>query len=262
MQNYPPQGGQYGGQYGQQPPAPKKSKAPWIIGGAVGCLLLVIGIIVVASLIVYFANRDGETTTTTNSSSGTTNSSAPSSPPAGTKRYVNSREGRTGTLADNYVDFSFNYPEDWELDPDPDPSFVRVERKNDDGNTVENFSVGWFSAPGLVAGNQAVLSQAVNSLSSQVSGNFPGYTKVSEGATTFAGLSGYELRFRGAANAGQATEVPFWGRIVVLPSPSGGRNGVSIILLATGHSSEVEGLSDLGVKGELPVIVNSFKFGK
>ena len=253
MQNYPQQGGSYG-----QAPPPAKSKTPWIIGGVVGCLFLIVVALVGLGLIGYLASKDGVTSRT----SPAPTPSVATTPAPGTTRFVNSREGLTGTLADNYIDFTFDYPDTWQRDPEPAPSFVRVERTNAAGNTIENFSVGWFSSTGPAAGNTQLLSQVVNNLSQQISGNFPGYTKVSEGPTTLGSYTGHELRFTGAANKGTRNELPFWGRVVVLPDPSGSNKGVSVIMLATGHSSEVKSLSDVGTKGELPVMINSFRMGK
>jgi hypothetical protein len=253
MQNYP----QPGGPYSQAPPPPK-SKTPWIIGGVVGCLFLIVAAIVVLGLIGYLASKGGVTRRASPEPTPPINTT----PAVETKRFVNSREGRTGTLAENYIDFSFEYPATWQLDPTPEPSFVRVERTNEDGNTIENFSVGWFRSTGPAAGNRELLSQVVNKLSEQISGNFPGYTKASEGPATLGHYEGYELRFRGAANKGTANELPYWGRVVVLPDPGGDNTGASVIMLATGHSSEVGSLSDVGAKGELPIVINSFKLGK
>lgn len=253
MQNTPQSGGPAPGSYGQTTP-PKKSKTPWIIGGVVGCLLLIVVAVVLFGVAGYFISKSGG-----NSNVANTNSAPPD---VETKRYVNSREGLSGTLAQNYVDFSFEYPADWKLDPKPEPSFVRVEKTGDDQITIENFSVGWLTTPPGASDNQQLLAQAVNQLSAQVSSNFPNYKKISDGPTEFNGYDGYELKFQGAANPNTPNEIPFWGRIIVLPSESGDNKGVSIILLATGKADGVEGISDVGEKGELPIIVNSFKMGK
>lgn len=257
MQNFPQSGGPAPGSYGQAPPPPQKSKAPWIVGGVAGCAVLVLIVVVAVALIIYFANKGGGDDPNSN-----VNNSNISRPDVETKRYVNSQQGLSGTLAQNYVDFSFDYPVDWKLDPNPEPSFVRVEKTGDDQITIENFSVGWLSTPPGAANNRQLLSQAVNQLSTQISGNFPNYTKVGEGPTEINGYDGYELRFQGAANQGQSNEVKFWGRIIVLPSQTGDNKGVSIVMLATSKAEEVTGISDVGKKGELPVIVSSFKMGK
>ena len=272
MQNYPPQGG----------PAPK-SKAPWLIAGGIGCaLLLIICVIAVVGTLIYIGSRSTDRTTTstdetttctdkTNTSSGevatstdpTTTTRAPvrgTQPAANTKRYVNTREGRTGKLLENYVDFSFDYPDTWELDPDPEPSYVRVERKAPNSNTRENFSVGWFESSVPAQDNRELLSKVVNNYSQQVSGNFPGFEKVSEGFTNVGPYRGYELRFQRNASQVAAGQLPYWGRVIVLPGSGQETKGVALIMVATGES-DVKSVSDLGVRGELPVMLNSFRMG-
>lgn len=258
MQNFSAPNSNPYGYNPQQPQPPKKSKTPWIIAGVVGCLGLIVLILAGVGGIAYFASKQANNFNT--SSSTTTTTAEPSAPAANTRRFVNSRSGLTGKLSENYVDFSFDYPDTWKLDPDPAPSFVRVEHNNEDGNTIENFSVGWFQATGNVSGNRALLSNLVNQLGAQVAGNFPGYTKVSEDFTTLGSYDGYELKYAGVARA-PGGDVPYWGRIVLLPNKAGNK-GVSIIMLATSHGDEVEGLDDVGVKGDLPVMIESFRLEK
>lgn len=252
------------------PPAPKKRKIwPWVLGGLVllvgGGILLIAIVIGVAYKLKDTNNPTANVRTNTNArTSPTVEDAGPPVDTSNTELYVNSRDKVEGTLATNYVDFSFRYPKTWKLDPDPAPSFVRVERANAAGNTIENFSVGWFAVTGgsgSGAGNTALLSQVINNLSSQVSGNFPNYQKIGEGATTVGRYSGYELRFGGAAGKGTAQELPYWGRIVIIPDPNGSKNGVSLIMLTTGHSKDVKGQADVGEKGELPVILKTFRIG-
>lgn len=249
------------------PPARKRKIWPWVLGGL--ALLLVGGVILIAvlGLVVYkYADTNNATgvRTNTNTSSNTsaTEDDAVAVDTSNTELYVNSKDKFTGTLEANYVDFSFRYPKTWKLDPNPEPSFVRVEHDNAAGNTIENFSVGWFATTGgSGAGNTALLSQTINNLSTQISGNFPNYAKVGEGNTKVGRYSGYELRFSGAARPGTKTELPYWGRIIILPDPNGSKNGVSFIMLATGQSKEVKSQADVGEKGELPIILKTFKFG-
>jgi hypothetical protein len=54
-------------------------------------------------------------------------------------------------------------------------------------------------------------------------------------------------------------DLPIWGRIVILPNVEGKKNGVMLVMLATPLAPDVKSVNDVGVKGELPVILNSFK---
>ncbi len=250
MQNHPPTGTPgYSPSGMPQGPAPK-SKKPWIIGGLIGCLLLIVIIVLGLGGIGYFVSRNLKSTQ---------NSNAPAPRQASnTKQYVNSREGRSGKLVDNFVDFSFYYPDNWEIDEDPAPNFVRVERKmvDDDGNfTQENFAVGWVSATGTALDKQLMPKLAAQ-FNTQFAAQFPNYKKVSEGETKIGPYDGYEFRFSAEKN-----NVNFWGRVAMLPPPSGQTKGVALVMIASDRAPELAGVEDVGEKGELPVILESFRFG-
>ncbi len=172
-------------------------------------------------------------------------------------RYENSRSGFTGKLEENYVDFSFDYPNSWKRDPEAgrgsSPNFVKVEGLTSDQITTENFAVGYCNAP------LALLPQLAGQLSQQFSGGFPEYEKVSEGEVRVAGLDGYEFRF--TSHSSKTKELDFYGRVVLFPS-SGGRKGAALIMLASSESPDVRSVDDVGEKGGLAIVLNSFKFGK
>lgn len=253
MQNYPPPGApNYSVPGMPQGPAPK-SKKPWIIGGIVGCLLLIIIIVLAVGGLAYFGFKKAEEV-----AKNLNTNTAPARQSANTKQYVNTRQGRTGNLADNFVDFSFYYPDNWELDPNPAPNFVRVERKmtDDDGNfTQENFAVGWVSATGTALDKQ-LMPQLATQFNTQFAAQFPNYKKVSEGETKIGAYEGYEFRFTAEKN-----NVNFWGRVAMLPPPSGQKKGVALVMIASDRAPELSGVEDVGEKGELPVILESFRFG-
>ncbi|HKP71529.1 MAG TPA: hypothetical protein VJT82_01245 [Pyrinomonadaceae bacterium] len=252
MQNYPPAGApnyQPGGAPQMSPPL--KSKKGWIIGGIVGCLLLIVLVVIAIAGFGLYVSKNLKSTQNTNVS-------APSRA-ANTKQYVNTREGRSGKLADNFVDFSFYYPESWEIDDSPEPNFVRVERKlvDDDGGnfTQENFAVGWVSATGTALDKQ-LLPKLAAQFNQQFSAQFPNYKKVSEGETRIGPYEGYEFRFTANKN-----DVDFWGRVAMLPPPAGQTKGVALVMIASDRAPELSGVEDVGEKGELPVILDSFRFG-
>jgi hypothetical protein len=45
----------------------------------------------------------------------------------------------------------------------------------------------------------------------------------------------------------------------MVPHPAGKKNGVSMIMFATPFAPDVKSVNDVGVKGELSAILNSFK---
>jgi hypothetical protein len=200
----------------------------------------------------YSTNKN---TSNSNSSSGTpvrtTNKDATT--------YTNTKSGFSGKLEENYVDFSFDYPSSWKRDAaagkGDSPNFVKVENQTSDEITLENFAVGYCTGP------LSLMPKLAEQLSAQFEsgGSFPEYKKVSEGATKVAGLDAYEFRFSGHSK--RAKELDIWGRAVLLPSAAD-RKGVVLIMLATSASPDVHSIDDVGEKGELPLILNSFKFGE
>ncbi|MCA1631852.1 MAG: hypothetical protein LC774_16295, partial [Acidobacteria bacterium] len=241
---------------------------PLIIAGVLGCLALIVVVIALFGGLAYLGlkkasdvaesqNANADRNANRSANRGTT----PAPRPSGTRHYANARQGRTGNLDKYYVDFSFDYPSSWKLDPAPEPSYVRVEHSTADDLTVENFSVGWFGATGNAKGNTELLAKMAGQLADQVSGNFPGFQKVSEGETTVNSYDGYELRFQRDPSTISAGQLNYWGRIVLLLSDDDPSRGVSLIMLATDKAEGVEGLDGVGVRGELPVILNSFRLG-
>ncbi len=190
-------------------------------------------------------------------------------PPPDTVKFSNSQEKLDGKLAEHYVDFSFYYPNTWASDPKagmPGASnFVKVEKTREDNKGVyllENASVSWYNSNGTFEGDKAVFQDRVKSVEDQVAQAYPGYEKVSEGETHVNSLKGYEFRFKGTfKNTGQG-DLPYWGRVIFVPSGAGGTTGAVISLLATSLASDVTSAEELGDKGEMGVVLDSFRFGK
>ncbi|HYY42666.1 MAG TPA: hypothetical protein VE775_08055, partial [Pyrinomonadaceae bacterium] len=251
MQNFPPPGQNYpppGGAYPpppQTPAPPPKSKTPWLIAG-VGCLvLLVVGAIALIGGLAYIGKQVQSTQPT---------HVPAASQRAGTQQYVNSRAGRTGPLAENYVDFSFYYPDDWTLVPNQKTNFVKVERSDENKTTLENFAVGWVSASGTAL-DKKLMPQLAQQITSQFAQSFQDFEKASEGATKVGAYEGYEVKFKAKLPGTPRGDADIYGRVVLLPPPAGQTKGVALVMLATSLAPEINGLDDVGVAGEMPVIL-------
>jgi hypothetical protein len=171
--------------------------------------------------------------------------------------YTNSREGRSGVLAENYVDFEFQYPRSWKVKPQEADSvnFVAVER-DDDGRTLENLNVGYFQTAGTPERNEMLYPQLIEQLRGSFAGQFPELQKLSEGKTTVAGLSAYEGLFS-AKIPDRSADV--FIRVILLPTPDGTK-GVAFLMIGTSFAPELKSASDLGTKGELPRVLETFRF--
>jgi hypothetical protein len=269
--------------------AKKKSKLPLILGILGVLLVLGVGgvaaafILVVKPWLAEQARREIVQTSPTPAEETNSNLATPNSnavvetptepetdafvPPPGTVKFENSRDRLDGKLAEHYVDFSFYYPESWQPDPKagvPGASnFAKVERRLPPDFTQENFAVGWYTSQGSFEADRAAFPQLVEKLSESLSSGFPEYRKVSEGPTKVNSMDGYEFRFTGLSKGTEKGDLKIWGRVVFLPSGIAGQNdGATLVMLSTSLAPELSGVEDVGEKGEMPVILNSFRFGK
>ncbi|MEO8434993.1 MAG: hypothetical protein ABI596_08870 [Pyrinomonadaceae bacterium] len=201
-----------------------------------------------------------ESSVTENTESGP----SPFVPPADAVEFVNSSDNLDGKLAEHYLDFSFHYPASWRKDPQagvPGSSdFVKVERRLPPDFTQENFSVSWYASGGSLAADRKDYPNFVKVLGAKFANSFPGYRKLSEGETKVNAYEGYEFRFQGVSENTAKGDITLWGRVIFLP-PKSGTNGAILLMTATSLAPEIDSAEDVGVKGGLPLILESFRLG-
>jgi hypothetical protein len=276
-------------------PPKKRSALPWILAGLVALLLLGGGGATALFFLVVKprldarnerpvstntptpANENANTNTNTNTANTNTetNTSANSelskepesfSPPADALKFTNAKDNLDGKLAEHYVDFSFYYLNSWIKDPKAGgpgaTSFVRVERRLPPDLTQENVAVGWYDSKGTFELDKDDFPRLVQSLSVNYASRFPSYRKLSEGPTKVNSLDAYEFRFEGLSKGTDQGDIKLWGRVIFLPRGIDGQNsGVTLFMFTTSLAPELAGVDDVGVKGELSIILNSFRFG-
>lgn len=269
---------------GVSAPLPKqKSKLPWIIAGVLMILLLGGGALAGLFFFVIKPRLDESANRQTNNQPVVTdtNRNAPVStptpeakpseavdkyvPPPNTVQFVNSKANLDGRLAEHYLDFSFYYPNSWKKDPKagvPGASnFVLVERSVSNF-PQENFAVGWYTSSGTFVGDLPNYPKRVEEFSSALAKQFPEYRKVSDGPTKINSMDAYEFRWEGLSKGTEKGDVHLWGRVVFLPSGNeGDTTGATLTMFTTSLASELSGVEDVGVKGQMPVILESFRFG-
>jgi len=259
----------------------QKSKLPLILGGLL--LLLVLGVGAAAAVFVFVvkprldeekAERPAVTeptkeTTVPNDNTKTATEQKPVEEvvPPDSVKFVNSNSNLDGKLAEHYFDFSFYYPNTWQADPKAGVpganNFVKVERRLPPDFTQENFAVGWYTSGGTFEADESTFPQLVEILGASLAKGFPEYRKVSEGPTKVNGLDGYEFRFVSISKGTEKGDIDLWGRVIFLPSGvSGDSNGATLILLATSLAPELTGVARVGESGQMPMILNTFRFGK
>ncbi|HJZ81073.1 MAG TPA: hypothetical protein VKD91_12035 [Pyrinomonadaceae bacterium] len=267
------------------PPLPEKSKRARLIVGLLAVLfMLVIGVAVVFLLVVrpMLANRRGMANSNQPTRKGTLRSTATATPsvapgprpseqpvvvrPPNSTEFVNARRNLDGKLAEHYVDFSFYYPNNWIRDPEAGvpgaKNFAKVERRLPPDLTQESFAVGWYTSTGSEEVNRNAYPQLAQKLSLQYQKEFPEYRKVSQGEARVGIYQAYEFRFAAVARGTANGDLRIWGRTVFLPAREGENTGAILLMLATSLARELKSPGDVGVKGELPVILESFRLGK
>lgn len=274
------------------PPAPvaavkKKSKLPLVLGILAILFVLGVGGVIAAFFLVIKPrldqmnsdrpvvvkqnqNENVNTNTNTNTEEPKTEGEKTGSEfvaPPNTTKFTNSQANLDGKLAEHYVDFSFYYPDTWSLDPKAGVSgasnFAKVERRLPPDFTQENFAVGWYTSKGTFAADEATFPELVKVLGTSLASNFPGYQKVSEGPTKVNSLDAYEFRFTSVAKGSEKGDIQVWGRVIFVPSGvSGTETGATLVMLATSLAPELSGVEDVGEKGQMPVVLESFRFGK
>ena len=270
-------------------PPKKKSKLPLILGILAVLFILGIGVIAVAYIFLVrprlIASRNIEQptpssrpvvveptpTASVTPNDSDTSSATPEEPPAyvpppNAVAFVNSKDNLDGKLAEYYVDFSFYYPDNWWKDPKAGGAgarnFARVERRLPPDFSQEIFAVSWYTSTGSEEADKASYPRLVEERSSVFEKDYPEYRKVSEGETKIGPYTGYEFRFEALSRNTAKGDVKIWGRAVFLPPIDGTRNGVILLMLTTSLAPELKSVDDVGVKGELPMILDSFRFGK
>jgi hypothetical protein len=266
------------------PVAKKKSKMPWIIAGVLLFLLLGGGVLAGAFFFIIKprldemasernVNRPPENTnisTATPASSVEVPSPTPEDtfqPPAGTVQFVNSNGRLDGKLAEHYFDFSFYYPESWARDPKSGvagaTNFVKVDKSLPPDFTQENFAVGWYTSAGTFLEDLPSYPQRVKEFSDSLAKIIPEYQKVSEGPTKVNSMQGYEFRWQGLSKGTERGDLQLWGRVIFLPTGrEGDTAGATLSMLTTSLAPELSSVEDVGERGEAPVILESFRFGK
>jgi hypothetical protein len=188
-------------------------------------------------------------------------------PPPDTVQFQNSDANLDGKLAEHYLDFSFYYPKSWQLDPKTGvpgaTSFVKVERSLPPNFPQENFGVGWYTSTGTFMGDLRNFPQRVEEFSALLAKAFPEYRKISEGPTKVNSMQGYEFRWEGLSKGTEKGDIHLWGRVIFLPTGNeGDTSGATLTMLSTSLAPELSSVDDVGEKGQAPVILDSFRFGK
>ena len=274
-------------------PAKKKSKLPLVLGILAILLILGIGGVVAAFFLVVkprldqrkgqapvvertttapeTPNNNANTASETNANTNTADTTPAEPafvPPPGTTKYDSSASKFEGKLADHYFDFSFYYPSNWELDPKAgvgdSGNFVKVQRlMKPDQATMENVAVRWYDSKGTYEADLPDFPKQVEEFSAQLAKAFPEYQKVRERPTKINSHDAYEFTWQGLSRGTERGDVKLWGRVVFVPrGVAGEKTGAMLTMFTTSLAPELSSIEDVGTQGEMPVILQSFRFSK
>ena len=127
---------------------------------------------------------------------------------------------------------------------------------------LESAAVGWYQSNGTMQLDRAIFPNRVEYFNNLFAKDYPEYQKVSEGETKFNGLDGYEFVFKSLARDTGKGDINLWGRVIFLPAGNEeARNGIVLLTVASSAAPEIRSASDVGEKGQLPVILKTFRLG-
>ncbi len=262
-------------------PAKKRSKLPLILGLVAVVLLLFVGAVAaggylwlkqrqktkVAQTPIVTEPTETAPSVPTNTATPTeasipSNEPPPYNPPADALQFVNSKDELSGKLADNFVAFNFYYPNRWVKVPSAE-NFIMVERRLPPDFTQENFAVApWYSTETTSTFDNDFFRKLAEKDDANFAKKYPEYRKVSDGPTKVGSYDGYELRFESTSRGTDKGDLTIWGREIFFPPREGEKTGVKFLILTTSLAPELKSIDDVGVKGELPMVLESFRFGK
>jgi hypothetical protein len=245
--------------YPQSAPRPSGGGAgKWLLIGGLGCLAVVLlGGCVVGIVLFVVSSR----TPTVYSTLSTPDA------PSGTTTYTNEESHLNASLRENYVPFSFDYPASWKVvqrgDQTGQSNFVKVEKDDGSGTTIENFAVGTLTGAGSLELDKTLYPGLAESLSRNLAGGMENFAQTGSGAVrvTDHEYEAYQMMFTARSGAGPDS-IAIKGRCILISGGNVGRkNGVVLIMLATDKSSARDP-SELGESGDLAEILDSFTLSR
>lgn len=179
--------------------------------------------------------------------------------PPDTVRFINNQESLKGDLAKNFLGFEVFYPQSWKKEENS-TNFLDISKKNNEGYPLEQMLITYYTSRGTMTldrENFPKLAEKSNNDLRKIIGD--SYKVLSSGETVIQNgrWKGYEVKFQGLLPDGKTI---IWGRRLWIPVQSPGiQNGFVLTLLATSLSDQVKSIEDVGTKGDLAEILESFE---
>jgi len=178
----------------------------------------------------------------------------------GTQIFVSASDTIPAELKNRFVPFAFHYPDSFKVVPDKD-AFIRLERQ-ENGEPVVRFAVGSLVLRSSSAESGTIYPPLMKEMSEQVATTFPGYRELSQKPADFKSphfyYDGWDMRWQAGANDTVPGKASFYGRVLFLRESSTTR-AVTITMTVAASDPEVASAADVGEKGDLALMLQSFR---
>jgi len=174
--------------------------------------------------------------------------------------FVNSRaNARSEPLQQYYVDFSFDYPAEWQVAPqtagDQASNYVNLTAPTVRGRVPYAVNVGYSFGTGNAESDRTEMARALPAIARQFGQTWGDYRITSIGEDRIGNYDSHNWRFSARTTDAAASQVYGRGDIIL---PPGATRGVLILSLAT-EASEVRSPADVGESGPIEAIHDSFR---
>lgn len=278
----------------RSPEPPKTGSTNWVLFSIIGFIALLIGIWAIWAYFLRQPNNppyvppgnatapnsyNGPPITPTSESNNrpaTENGDVPPErrqieQPPNTTFFQTSRQNLNGDLARNFVDFSLYYPNDWKVNQGEAATergmrgkFLDISRDAPNGLLAEQMLVSYYESHGTYSADEGKFAALVEETNKTLKGIIKDYQMLSKGRITVnGGWPAYEVKFQGGGTTEKGEKVIVWGRRLFVPAARPGvKNGFEITMIATSASPDVKSVDDVGNKGGLATVLNTFEPGK
>ena len=180
-------------------------------------------------------------------------------PPLNFKFFENTKDKLSPKLAKHYRGFSLYYPDGW-VKTSSGTNFLDVKKANSDDFPEEQMLITHYDSGGTFSADKPKFPKLVEKSNNDLEGLIRNYKAGGEDEITVNGWKAYKVEFTGTVPQGDSEDIEIWGRRIWVPAARPGvRDGFVITMLATSLSESVEGLKDVGQKGDLGEILSTFK---
>ena len=127
---------------------------------------------------------------------------------------------------------------------------------------VEQLLVSYYDSRGTFQSDRELFPKLLEKSNGDLKKALGNYQSVSQGETSIQSnrWQAFESKFTSTGTAPNGEKITLWGRRLWIPTQRAGlKNGYVITMLATSLSPDVKSVEDVGVKGELSGILETFE---